>query len=43
MKRLVFVILLFFSLTVDAQTVVSNIQDALSLARRNNPNLVAVR
>jgi outer membrane protein len=35
--------LLFFSLTVNAQTVVMTVQEALALARRNNPELINAR
>ena len=40
MNRYVFLILLFSQLTAGAQTVVPTVQEALTLARRNNPDLV---
>ena len=43
MKRYVLLILLLFPPTVDAQTVVSNVQEALTLARRSNPDMVIAR
>ncbi|GAB3643674.1 TolC family protein [Spirosoma arcticum] len=43
MNRFILVILLLFSLPIDAQTVVSNVQDALTMAQRSNPDLVNAR
>ena len=43
MSRFVLFSLLLFSLSIDAQTVVSSVQDALTMARRNNPDLVNAR
>lgn len=43
MNRFVLVILLLFSLPIGAQTVVSSVQDALTMARRSNPDLVNAR
>ena len=43
MNRYVFFVLLFVSRAVDAQTVVSTVQEALTLARRSNPDLVNAR
>ena len=43
MNRYVFLILLLSQLTAGAQTVVPTVQEALTLARRNNPDLVNAR
>lgn len=43
MSRYVFFTLLLFSHTVAAQTVVSDVQEALTLARRSNPDVVSAR
>ncbi|GAB2601083.1 TolC family protein [Spirosoma areae] len=43
MNRLVLSSLVFLSLTAPAQTVVSTVQEALTLARQNNPGLVNAR
>ncbi|QIP15403.1 TolC family protein [Spirosoma aureum] len=43
MNRFALCGLLFFSLTVNAQTVVTTVQEALALARRNNPELINAR
>ena len=43
MNRYVLLTLLLFPIIVNAQTVLSNVQEALSFARRNNPDLVNAR
>ncbi|GAB3990033.1 hypothetical protein GCM10028807_16320 [Spirosoma daeguense] len=43
MNRFIFIGLLFCSFTVDAQSVVATVQEAISLARRNNPDVVNAR
>lgn len=43
MKRLILIGLLFSSLTATAQTVIATVQEALTLARRNNPDVVNAR
>lgn len=43
MSRFVLFSLLLFALPIGAQTVVSSVQDALTMARRSNPDLVNAR
>ncbi|MBC3784526.1 TolC family protein [Spirosoma utsteinense] len=43
MNRLSLLFLLLFSMPAGAQTVVTNVQEVLALARRNNPDLVNAR